>query len=322
MNGTLTDVAGVTVGHATDLEGITGCTAILCEAGAVGGVDARGTATGVLGLDHLSPLHLVRKVHGILLAGGSAFGLASVGGMMRYLEERGIGFDVRVARVPIVAAAILFDLSIGDPRRRPDAAMAYEACRRASGEPVQEGSVGAGTGATVGKVRGLERAMKGGLGSASTALPGGVIVAALAAVNAIGDIRDPATGRLVAGTRAPEGRRTLADSAHLLREGMDRRVAWTGNTTLAVIATNARLAKTAATKVAQVGHDGLARAISPVHTTVDGDTVFALATGQLEADLDAICVAGAEVVASAVLRAVMTAASLGGVPAWKELFGG
>ena len=322
MNGTLTGVAGITVGHATDLEAITGCTAILCEAGAVGGVDAPGTATGLLGVDALAPLHLVPEVHGLLLAGGSAFGLMAAGGMMRYLEERGVGFDVGVARIPIVAAAILFDLSIGDARRRPDAAMAYEACRRASSEPVPEGSVGAGAGATVGKVRGLERAMKGGIGSASTALPGGVVVAALAAVNAIGDVRDPATGRLVAGTRSADDPRTLADSARLMREGMDRRVAWFRNTTLAVIATNARLTKTAATKVAQVGHDGLARAITPVHTSVDGDTVFALATGQAEADLDAVCVAGAEAVAAAVLRAVKTATGLGGVPAWQDLFGG
>ena len=229
MNGTLTDVAGIAVGHATDLEAITGCTAILCEGGAVGGVDARGTATGIFGLDHLSPLHLVPKVHGILLAGGSAFGLMAAGGMMRYLEERGIGFDVRVARVPVVAAAILFDLSIGDARRRPDAAMAYEACRQASRDPVPEGSVGAGTGATVGKAHGLDLAMKGGLGSASLALPGGVVVAALAAVNALGDIRDPATGRLVAGTRTPEDPRALADSARLLREGTGRRNPWPGN---------------------------------------------------------------------------------------------
>ena len=315
----LTHISGFRVGHCSDIEGCTGCTVILCPEGTVGGVDVRGSAAGTREFDALSPLHLVPHVHAILLAGGSAFGLDAAAGVMRYLEERGVGFDVQVTRVPIVPTAILFDLRLGDPRARPDAHMAYAACQAATDGPVLEGSVGAGTGATVGKLFGIDRAMKAGLGSAGQALPGGAQVAALVVVNAFGDVCDPSSGRLLAGARdAPKSFR-LVDSAAAMRRGVVRRGYTAESTTLAVVATNARLTKAEATKVAQVAHQGLVRTVVPVHTTLDGDLVIALAAGTLETGLDTLCLAAADVVADAVLRAVKKATSLGGLPAWADL---
>jgi L-aminopeptidase/D-esterase-like protein len=238
---------------------------------------------------------------------------------MQYLEERGIGFDVGVARVPIVSAAILFDLRLGSARARPDARMAYEACRRAGAGAVLEGSVGAGTGATVGKLFGISHAMKSGLGTAAVELPDEVTVAALAAVNAFGEVRDPATRRILAGSRdGPESHR-LVDMADAMRQGVVHRGYAGENTTLAVVATNARLTKLEATKVAQVAQQGLVRTIVPVHTTLDGDLVIALSTGDREADLNAVGLAGAEAVAGAIVNAVKKAKSLGGLPAWADL---
>ena len=315
----LTAIPGIRVGHGTDELGCTGCTVVLCPEGTVGGVDIRGSAAGTRELDALSPMHLVPHVHGVLLAGGSAFGLDATGGVMRYLEEHGVGFDVQVTRVPIVPAAILFDLRLGDPFARPDAVMAYAACQHATPGPFAEGSVGAGTGATVGKLFGISRATKSGLGSAALNLPGGLKVGALAVVNAFGDVRDPATGLLVAGAReAPDGR-TLADTAAAMRRGVLPRGYRPENTTLALVATNARLTKLAATKIAQMAQHGLVRAVSPVHTTLDGDLVISLATGEVEVETNAVGVAAAEVVAEAILRAVRTATSLGGLPAWRDL---
>ena len=317
----LTRIPGFRVGHASDTIGCTGCTVILCPEGTVGGVDVRGSAAGTRELDALFPLHLVPHVHGVLLAGGSAFGLDAAAGVMRYLEERGIGFDVQVTRVPIVPTAILFDLRLGDARARPDARMAYAACQQATDGPIQEGSVGAGTGATVGKLYGIGRAMKAGLGSAGLDLPGGVQVAALVVVNAYGDVRDPSTGRLLAGAReAPKGHR-LVDTAAAMRRGMIRKGYTAESTTLAVVATNAQLTKAQATKMAQVAHHGLVRTIVPVHTTLDGDLVIGLATGTVEADLDALGLVAADVVSEAVLRAVTKATALGGLPAWADLRG-
>lgn len=314
MAGTITDVEGILVGHRSDFEGLTGCTVLLFPEGAVGGVDIRGSASGTRELDALTPLHLVEKVHGLLLAGGSAFGLEAAGGLMQYLEERGIGFDVGVTKVPIVPAAILFDLKIGDFRARPDKAMGYQACLNASRE-VEEGSVGAGTGATVGKLFGIEWAMKGGLGTSSLELSGGIIVGVLVVVNAFGDVVDPPTGRILAGTRDPKDGRTLPGTASLMKAGV-RRKAFTGeNTTLAVVATNAILTKIEATKIAQMGHDGLARVISPVHTTWDGDVVFAFSTGKVRGDLNAIGQGAAEAIAEATVRAIKKARGLGGIPA-------
>ena len=252
----LTAIPGIRVGHGTDDVGCTGCTVILCPEGTVGGVDIRGSAAGTREMDALYPMHLVPSVHAVLFAGGSAFGLDAAGGVMRYLEERGVGFDVQVTRVPIVPAAILFDLRLGDAAARPDARMAYAACRQATSGPFPEGCVGAGTGATVGKLFGVSQAMKSGLGSAALEVSGGVKVAALVAVNAFGDVRDPATGTLLAGARtAPESFR-LANTAASMRDGV-RPVGYKAeNTTLAVVATNARLTKAPGN---QAGPDGAAR---------------------------------------------------------------
>ena len=311
-------VEGIRVGHASDFDACTGCTVILCEEGAVGGVDVRGLASGTRELDALAPHHLVDQIHGVLLAGGSAFGLEAATGVMRYLEERDVGFDVGVTKVPIVPGAILFDLGIGDFRRRPDAAMGYRACEAAVRAGVEEGSVGVGTGATVGKLFGVPHAMKGGVGTASVQLSGGLRVWALAAVNAFGDVRDPSTGAIVAGARDPETGRP-ADTFLQMKQGRLRRAFYIQSTTLAVIATNARLTKGEAILVARMGQGGLVRTISPVHTTFDGDVIFALSTGRVEGDVNLVGQAGAEMVAAAVLRAIETATSLGGVPAYRDL---
>jgi L-aminopeptidase/D-esterase-like protein len=270
-------------------------------------------------MDALSPLHLVPHVHGVLLAGGSAFGLDAAAGVMQYLEERGIGFDVQVTRVPIVPTAILFDLRLGDARARPDARMAYAACRDATDGPIQEGCVGVGTGATVGKLFGIGQAMKAGLGTAGLDLPGGLHVAALVVANAFGDVRDPSTGKLLAGARDARESHRLVDTAAAMRRGVVRTGYTAESTTLAVVATNARLTKAQATKAAQMAQQGLVRTIVPVHTTLDGDLVISLATCEVEADLNAVGLAAADVVAEAVLRAVKTATALGGLPAWRDL---
>jgi L-aminopeptidase/D-esterase-like protein len=318
----LTAVDGVKVGHFTLTERPTGCTVVLVEQGAVAGVDVRGGAPGTRETDLLDPVNTVPHVHAVVLAGGSAFGLDAATGVMRYLEERGIGFDTRVARVPIVPAAILFDLGVGGkPHIRPDAECGYKAAAAATRGPVEEGNVGAGAGATVGKLAGPGRSMKAGLGTAALRGPGGLVVAALVAVNAVGDIVDPASGRIVAGVRTPDGR-GLADARHLLRTGaVDWRTRPGENTTIGVVATNARLTKAQATKMAQMAHDGYARTIVPVHTPTDGDTIFALATGTLadEPNLAVIGALGAEAMADAVLRAVRQATGLPGLPAARDL---
>jgi len=312
-SGTLTDVPGLLVGHATDLEHLTGCTVVLCPGqGCVAGVDVRGSAPGTRETDLLRPGQLVERVNAILLAGGSAFGLAAADGVMRYLEERGVGFAVGVTVVPIVPAAIIFDLTVGDFRVRPDAAMGYAACAAANAGPVAEGNVGAGTGASVGKALGPTQAMKAGVGSASLRLPDGLIVAALMVVNALGDVIDPATGQIIAGARLPDG--GWADTARLLLYGAPAAAAPGHNTVIGVVATNARLDKAQANKVAQMAHDGLARAIRPAHTMGDGDTIFALSAGEVTADVTRVGQAAADVVASAIGRAVRTATSLGGLP--------
>lgn len=317
----LTHISGIRVGHKSDEEGCTGCTVILCPEGTVGGVDVRGSAAGTRELDALSPLHLVPHVHGVLLAGGSAFGLDAAAGVMRFLEERGIGFDVQVTHVPIVPTAILFDLRIGSAVARPDPAMAYAACLQAASGPVPEGSVGAGTGATVGKLYGIDQAMKSGLGTAGLELPGGLRVAALTVVNAFGDVQDPRTGEILAGARDARGSHRLADTAATMRRGVAHRGYSGENTTLAVVATNARLTKVQATKMAQMAQHGLVRTIVPVHTTLDGDLVISFATGEVAAepaDLNVIGLAAADCVAEAILRAIRKATTLGGIPAWGD----
>jgi L-aminopeptidase/D-esterase-like protein len=309
----LTDIPGIRVGHVSDYEAITGCTAILCEQGAVGGVDIRGSATGTEEIATLDPLHVTPQAHGIMLAGGSAFGLEAASGVRRYLERRGVGYQTGAARVPIVAAAILYDLGIGKAGVRPTLAMGEAAAAAATDDAVKEGCVGAGTGATVGKVLGMRQAMKSGIGSFTVALSGGVLVASLVAVNALGDVRDPSTGKIVAGARKTPDSREFADSNEQMKRGGAPSRAG-GNTTLAVVATNARLTKVQATKLAQFASLGMARAIYPVNTMFDGDTTFALSIGSLAADINTLGVAAAEAVAQAILRAVQTARTLGGVP--------
>lgn len=321
----LTDIEGLRVGQVSDFEALTGCTVILCgRRGAVAAVDIRGSAVGERELETLRVGHLVERIHALVLAGGSAFGLEAAGGVMRYLEEQGIGFETGVARVPIVPAAILFDLGIGAAGRRPDAAMGYEAAARASSDAVEEGCVGAGTGATVGKLFGMPQACKGGLGSATVELPAGVKVSALAVVNAFGDLRDPASGQILAGARVAESSGEFADTVAQMKRGVTRAAFGSPaspltSTTLAVVATNARFPRPALAKIAAMAQNGLARVIAPVHTLFDGDVVFALSLGEREADLNTVGTVAAEAVAEAIVRGVKQARSLGGVPAASDL---
>jgi L-aminopeptidase/D-esterase-like protein len=327
-NNSITAIEGIRVGHAHDADAVTGCTVILCEKGAVGGVDQRGGAPGTRETDALQPVHLVTKVHAIMLSGGSAFGLDAATGAVRYLEERKVGFNVGVAKVPIVPAAILFDLNIGSAKRRPDAAMGYEACLNASRSAPQEGSVGAGMGATVGKILGPGQATKAGIGSAAMDLGGGVRVAAIMAVNAFGDVIDPDNGRIIAGARSLRkgpiriGKGKFADSMQVMKSAAGRAVfgaAQRGNTVIGVVATNAKFDKQGATKVARMAMNGLARVIRPANTMLDGDTIFALATGKRKADVNIVGAFAAEVVIEAVLRAVRAARGMAGIPSLHEI---
>lgn len=319
----LTAVTGLKVGHFSLTERPTGCTVVLAEAGAVAGVDVRGSAPGTRETDLLNPVNLVHKVNAVVLSGGSAFGLDAATGVMRYLDERGIGYETSAGRVPIVPAAILFDLGVGNARIRPTADCGYRAAAAANTGAVEEGSVGAGAGATVGKMAGAARAMKGGLGSAAISLPGGLVVAALVAVNAVGDVVDPSTGKVLAGVRTADGK-GFADLRQLLRAGDVTSPLKRGeNTTIGVVATNARLTKAEATKMAQMAHDGVARAIYPAHTPYDGDTLFALSTGTLEKAPDLLVVGAlaADAVSEAIVRAIRAAKGIDGYPAARDLEG-
>ena len=328
----LTAVDGIKVGHHTLSERPTGCTVVLTEAGAIAGVDVRGGSPGTRETELLDPVNAVQEVHAVVLSGGSAFGLDSASGVMRYLDEKKIGFPVgppeRGEVVPIVASAILFDLFVGDkPQIRPGADCGYKAAAAATTGPVAEGNVGAGAGATIGKLGGAGRAMKGGLGSASIRLADGLTVAALVAVNAVGDVIDPATGRVVAGLRTEDGK-GLADARQLVRSGAlnlprEDHGEPAMNTTLGIVGTNAQLTQAEATKVAQMAHDGLARAISPIHTPLDGDTIFAVATGTHDGPGAVLAVGAlaADVISAAVVRAVRSATGLPGLPAAADLEG-
>ena len=331
MHNGITDVAGIKVGHYTDRGGITGCTVVLCEEGGVGGVDVRGSAPGTRETDLMRPMKLVQRAHAVLLTGGSAYGLDAAGGVMRWLEEREVGFNVGVGVVPLVPAAVLFDLTIGDPKVRPDADAGYQACQSATDGPVAEGSIGAGTGATVGKLLGPKFATKSGLGTASVKIGKGIVVGAIVAVNAFGDVVDPDSGAIIAGTRKPVVG-GFVNTVKRMQGGLGQTLLGFANTTLAVVATNAYLTKEGANKMAQMAHDGLARSIRPVHTMLDGDTVFALTTGKRPkkgdgalslskggADPSVVGAAAAEVLAQAVVRAAQQAESLGGVPAARDL---
>ncbi|HET8747180.1 MAG TPA: P1 family peptidase [Ramlibacter sp.] len=308
MTSSITDVAGIEVGHCTDARRPTGCTVVLARGSAVAGVDVRGAAPGTRETDLLQPANTVERVHAVLLSGGSAWGLDAASGVMRWLDEQGIGLAVGPARVPIVPAAVLFDLPLGDHRIRPDAAAGYAACQAASRQPPVEGNVGAGAGAVVGKVFGLQRGMKGGIGSASVTVDG-VTVGAIVAVNALGDVVDPDTGRLLAGARSADGTQLLDTRRALLRGELAQSVLAGTNTTIGVIATDAVVTKAQAARLATAGHDGLARTINPAHTLFDGDTLFALGTGASgrSPGMMTLATMAAEACALAVLRAVRAA---------------
>ena len=306
--GAITQVAGIEVGHFTDPRRPTGCTVIIAREGAVGGVDVRGAAPGTRETDLLHPSNLVDRVHAVLLAGGSAWGLDAASGVMQWLEEHNIGLPVGYGLVPIIPAAVLFDLPVGDFRIRPDARAGYAACMAASPAAPAEGNVGAGAGALVGKIFGMQRAMKGGIGSASITVDG-ITVGALVACNALGDVVDPATGQILAGARTADGT-ALLDSRRAIIAGQAPKPVLAGtNTTIGVVATDAVLTKAQAHRLAQVAHDGLARAINPVHTQSDGDTMFALGTGAAgkTAGMMLLCTLAAEVTARAIVRAVLAA---------------
>ncbi|CAB3930523.1 P1 family peptidase [Achromobacter insolitus] len=315
-SGSITQVAGLRVGHYTDTRRPTGCTVIIAEAGATAGVDVRGAAPGTRETDLLNPVNMVEKVHAVVLSGGSAFGLDAASGVMRYLEEKKIGFDVGVAHVPIVPSAILFDLGVGDASIRPDAAAGYQACKSATDAAPQEGNVGAGAGATVGKLYGPKRAMKGGIGSASLTVAG-VTVGAIVAVNAVGDVVDPATGRILAGARSADGKMLLDTRAAILAGDLPKSMRPGTATTIGLVATDAKLTKAQAQKIAGMAHDGLARTINPIHTMLDGDTIFALGTGTSgkPGNVMLLGVMAAEAMAIAVQRAILSARALEGYPA-------
>ena len=323
-NNAITDVRGIEVGHAQNDEALTGCTVILCRKGAVAGVDVRGGAPGTRETDLLNPVNLVEKVHAITLAGGSAYGLDAAGGVMKYLEENKIGFNTGVAKVPIVPAAILYDLNIGQADVRPDSVMGYQAAASASSNKPAEGNVGAGTGASVGKMFGSKLSMKSGEGTASMDIGGGVVVGALVAVNAWGDVFDPRSNEILAGLRSGKvgpvrvgGKEYSADTLTMMKKPTGRglmKLTTRANTVIGVVATNARLTKAQATKVAQMAHDGLARTIRPAHTMLDGDTIFALSIGNRKSDVTSVGAFAAEVMAQAIIRAVKMAGDAGGLP--------
>lgn len=321
LQNTITDIPGIIVGHAQNFDAITGCTVILCPEGAVAGVDQRGGGPGTRETDLLNPVNNMRKIQGIMLSGGTAFGLDAAGGAVRWLEEHDYGYPVGPLKVPLVPAAILLDWMIGNPKVRPDAEMGYQACQNASNQPPAQGSVGAGTGATAGKLLGVDHAIKGGIGTASVELEGGIRIAAIIVVNPVGEIVDPATGEITAGIRNLEeggfisGLEVIKDigSQHLMSK------AFPSNTVIGVVATNAILTEPQATKVAQMGQNGVTRTVRPAHTQHDGDTLFCLATGEVEANVNLVGTYAAKVVEQAVLNAVKEAKGMGGVPGISEL---
>jgi L-aminopeptidase/D-esterase-like protein len=328
LQNAITDVSGIEVGHAQNEEALTGCTVILCRKGAVAGVDVRGSAPGTRETDLLNPINLVEKVHAIVLAGGSAFGLDAASGVTNYLEEKKIGFNTGTVRVPIVPSAILFDLNIGRADVRPDSAMGAQAAASATSTPPAEGNIGAGTGATIGKMFGISLAMKSGLGTASIDIGGGVIVGAIVAVNAFGDVIDPSTNQIIAGLRSGKvgplriGKKDgFADTLSMMKSPIGRGVfglTSRANTVIGAVATNAKLTKAQATKIAQMAQDGIARTIRPAHTMLDGDAIFALSTGVKKADISILGAFAAEAMAQAILRAVKAAKPAGGIPGYRK----
>ena len=321
MFNAITDVPGIKVGHASDFKGYTGCTVMLFEKGAVCGLDIRGSASGTRQVDALNISHIVEQIHAILLSGGSSFGLDAASGVMKYFEENGVGFDVGVAKIPIVPTAIIFDLLFGDPKARPTPAMGYEACKNAA-EEVEEGSIGVGVGAALGKLFEVPRSMKGGVGTSSIILPDGLIVGALVVINAFGDVIDNITGKIIAGARVSEQSLEFAHTFECLKKGDRKKQFGLVNTTLGVVATNAKFNKREITKIAQMAQGGLIKTIVPVHTTFDGDMIFAVSAGEIEADINRVGILSDFVVAEAVKRAVKKADGFGIIPAFKDVHKG
>jgi L-aminopeptidase/D-esterase-like protein len=318
----ITDIEGISVGHASDFGAVTGCTVILFDNPAVGAIDLRGGGTSTRQIDSLLSHNTFGKVHAILLTGGSAYGLDASGGVMKFLEERNKGLSVGYGMVvPSVPTAVIFDLGIGNGRIRPDARMGYEACLNAESSGVEEGSIGAGTGATVGKLLGLDHATKGGVGTSGYKFENGVIVSALVVVNAFGDVVSPENGEIVAGVRTTPRGSKFAGTVNLLKQGVTFREDKSRNTTLAVVATNARFSKSELGRIANIAQTGLARVISPVHTIADGDVVIAVSCGEIEGDANLIGVIAAELTANAILRAVHHSKGLGGIPSTGDLKG-
>ncbi|NMC28790.1 MAG: P1 family peptidase [Pelolinea sp.] len=325
----ITDIDGIQIGQVSDTAALTGCTVILCKDGAVGGVDQRGGAPGTRETDLLHPMHLVEKVQAILLAGGSAFGLDAASGVMRYLEEQKCGVETGYARVPIVPSAILYDLGMGSSTIRPNAEMGYQACCNASRTAPQNGNFGAGTGASVGKFLGMGQAMKSGIGSAAMEISSGIVVGAIIAVNAFGDVYDPASNTILAGTRSlKKGPIKIGEAGYFAdtQESMRSMVGKTvlsiaakQNTVIGAVITNADLNKEETNKIAQMGQDGLARVIRPAHTMLDGDTLFALATGRKKCDVNTVGAFAAEMVAQAILNAVKSADPAGNLPSYLSI---
>ncbi len=313
-----TDVDGIKVGNAQDLEGATGCTVVICENGATAGVDVRGGSPGTRETDLLDPQNLVDKIHAVMLSGGSAFGLDAASGAMKYLEEQDIGFDVQVTKVPIVCSAVLFDLVVGDHRVRPNLEMGYEACVNANNEECPNGNVGAGTGATVGKFSGVERAMKGGLGSYALQI-GDLKVGAIVAVNCLGDVIDPETGEILAGLLDEEGKKLVGTENILAQRYSEKKNLFSGNTTIGVIATNGTFTKSEANKLASMAHNGYGRTMRPAHSIFDGDTIFTMATGKIEADINVVGFLAARTMERAVINAIKSADSSYGFKSYKDL---
>ena len=313
-----TDIDGIKVGNAENLEAATGCTVVICEEGATAGVDVRGGSPGTRETDLLNPQNLVDKVHAVMLSGGSAFGLDAASGAMKYLEENNIGFDVQVTKVPIVCGAVLFDLVVGDYSVRPDLDMGYRACENANNKECPSGNIGAGTGATVGKFLGVERAMKGGLGSYAFQI-GDLKVGAIVAVNCLGDVIDPDTGEILAGLLDKEGKDLIGTENVLIENYANKKNVFSGNTTIGVVATNGIFTKAEANKLASMSHNGYARSIRPAHTIFDGDTIFTMATGKVEADINVVGFLAARAMEKAVVNAIKSANSAYGFKAYRDI---
>lgn len=316
MFNNILDVKGIKVGQVEDKEGLTGCTVIICEDGGVCGVDVRGSAPGTRETDLLDPINMVQKVHAIVLPGGSAFGLESTCGVSRYLEEKGIGFDVGVAKVPIVTGAVLFDLGVGDPKCRPNIEMGYKACQIANNIELKQGNYGAGCGATVGKIRGSEFCTKGGIGSYSIKLDNGLVVSAIIAVNAFGDVYE--NGQVIAGV-LNDDKNDFLNTYDLMKKGVNKGGFNIDNTTIGAVVTNAKLSKAECKKISQMAHNGFAKSIFPIHTPHDGDTIFTLATGEVETDITLLGSIASEVVEKSVISAIKNASKTNDILSYNEI---